>query len=87
MARSGKKNNLNETHFLVGRVYHNYISVLEEELAAGGLGRYRTAGVGNVLFALFERDDCIIKDLAQRVQLKPSTLTESLQRMKRAGLV
>ena len=81
------KNDLNEIPFLIGRVYHNYISVLERELQAGGLGHFRAAGIGNVLFALFERDACIIKDLSERVQLSPSTLTETLRRMKKAGLI
>ncbi len=85
--RKKGKDDLNEISFLIGRAYHNYIGVLERELRVGGLSRFRAAGIGNVLFALFERDACIIKDLSERVQLSPSTLTETLRRMVKAGLV
>jgi len=85
--RKKENDNRNEIYFLIGRVYHNYIGVLERELTVGGLGSFRAAGIGNVLFALFERDACIIKDLSERVQLTPSTLTETLRRMAKAGLI
>ena len=43
--------------------------------------------MGHVLFALYERDDRIIKDLAARVKLSYSTMTGLLSRMERAGLI
>lgn len=43
--------------------------------------------MGHILFVLFEQDDCIIKQIAQRVELSPSTLTGMLKRMERAGII
>jgi DNA-binding MarR family transcriptional regulator len=43
--------------------------------------------MGHILFALFEQDDCIIKQIGQRVELSPSTLTGMLRRMEQAGIV
>jgi DNA-binding MarR family transcriptional regulator len=40
-----------------------------------------------VLFALFDEDDVIIKNLVQRTELSPSSLTRILGDMERRGLV
>lgn len=73
--------------FYIGRVYYNYIGLLERRLMDLSLGKYVRPGMGSVLFALFQNDSCIIKDICARVQLSPSTLTALLSKMKRAGLV
>ena len=40
-----------------------------------------------VLFALYERDDCIIKDLAERTQRSAAALNSLLSRLEKAGVV
>lgn len=73
--------------FWIGRVYYNYVGLLERTLAARGLDSHVRPGMGHILFALFERDGCIIRDIKERTQLSPSTLTAMLGRMERAGLL
>jgi len=73
--------------FCLGRAYYNYVGLLERTLQSTGLSRHLRPGMGHILFALFEQDDCIIKHLAQKVELSPSTLTGMLQRMERAGII
>lgn len=73
--------------FCLGRAYYNYVGLLERTLRATGLDRHLRPGMGQILFALFEQDDCIIKQIAERVELSPSTLTGMLQRMERAGII
>ncbi len=77
---------LEDYSFLISRVYYNYIGMLERTIAEMGLDEV-LAGNGNVLFALYERDGRIIKELAQRVSMSQSSLTKTLQRMERAGIV
>ncbi len=78
---------LEDLAFYLGRAYYNYINVLERALRDAKLDRYLVPGMGHVLFALFEHDDCIIKDIVERTSLAPSTLTAMLNRMERSGLV
>jgi DNA-binding MarR family transcriptional regulator len=84
---SDQKDGLHHLDFYIGRVYYNFIGLLERRLEATGLSEYIVPGMGSILFALFENDDCIIRDLAIRVRHSPSTLTGMLNRMKRSGLI
>jgi len=78
---------LEQTCFHVSRAYSNYVALLERVLAELGLKRNVRPGMGHVLFALFERDDLIIKDLVRRVSLTPSTLTGILTNMETGKLI
>lgn len=51
----------------------------------GGAGLHR--GQPPVLFMLWEQDGLPQKDIAHRLRLKPATVTDTLQRMERAGLL
>lgn len=82
-----RANGLDYLNFYIGRVYYNYIGMLERMLGELQLDEYIAPGMGSILFALFEQDNCIIRDLSIRVRLSPSTLTAMLGRMKRAGLI
>ena len=78
---------LEELSFSLGRAYYNYIGVMDRLLAEHELDEYLAPGMGHVLFALYENDDCIIKDIVTRTRLAPSTLTLMLLRMERKGLL
>lgn len=78
---------LSELSFWIGRVFYNYVGLLERMLADVRLEQYVAPGMGQVLFALFERDDCIIKEIGERVGLSPSTMSGMLERMEGAGLI
>ena len=73
--------------FALGRAYYNYLGLLERVLAVSGLDRYVRPGMGHILFALFEQDDRVIKDIVARSQLSYSTLSGLLARMEKAGLI
>lgn len=49
--------------------------------------RAQPLGAGTVLHALFEQNDCTVKDLANRTQIPNGTLTGILDRLERDGLV
>ena len=78
---------LEELSFYIGRAYYNYKLLLERTLRGLGLDRLVSPGMGHLLFALFEEDDCIIRDIAARSQLSAPTITVMLKRMEQGGLV
>lgn len=78
---------LEQTCFHVSRAYYNYVALLEQVLNDLDLATPVKPGMGHVLFALFERDNQIIKDLVQRVSLAPSTLTGILSKMEAGSLI
>jgi DNA-binding MarR family transcriptional regulator len=78
---------LSSLNFDIGRAYYNYIGVLERLQVEMALDKYLAPGMGHILFALFEDDGCMIKDLAARVRLAPSTLSSILNKMGRKGLL
>jgi DNA-binding MarR family transcriptional regulator len=78
---------LEELSFYIGRAYYNYKLLLERTLRGLGLERLVSPGMGHLLFALFEEDDCIIRDLAEQTKLSLPTLTVMLRKMEAAGLV
>lgn len=71
----------------VGRVYFAYVGLLERVLVEQQLDHILRPGMGVILFALYEKDQVSIKELAERSQLACSTLTGVLQRMESAGLI
>ena len=78
---------LEELSFTIGRAYYNYKLLLERSLRGLGLDRLVSPGMGHLLFALFEEDDCIIRDLAEKTRLSFPTLTQMLRKMEASGLV
>ena len=85
--RTKKQDDLDSIAFLIGRCYYSYSALLNDRLKELGLDHLLALGAGQVLFALFEMDRCIIKDLVERLRVSPSTLTGAIERMKRAGIV
>ena len=78
---------LEQLSFYIARAYYNFLALLERTLDDTGLSGSLRPGMGLILQALYERDDLIIKDIAARTQLTPSTLSGMLGKMKRAGLI
>lgn len=81
------KDPLHSISFYIGRAHYAYVALLKRLLAEEGVDAHVRPGMGHILFALFEDDDLIIRDLAHRVQLAASTMTGMLTRMERGGLV
>ena len=65
------------------RVVRLYYSRLQAQLAQGGLFR----GQPPIMALLRETDGMSQKELAQTLNLSPATITVTLKRMERAGLV
>lgn len=82
-----KEDVLDDLPFYLSRIYYAFLGVVDRTLAERGLDDRLKPGMGHVLFALYEQDNCIIKKIAQRVQIAPATLTGLLGRMEKAGLI
>ncbi len=78
---------LDQISFYLGRAYYTYVGLLERVLADMGLDRHIRPGMGNVLFALFERDEQSVSEVAQRLRVAKSTMTGMVAGIKNAGLV
>jgi DNA-binding MarR family transcriptional regulator len=78
---------LEELSFYIGRAYYNYKLLLERTLRDLSLDRLVSPGMGHLLFALFEEDGGIIRDLAGKTKLSLPTITVMLRKMERSGLV
>jgi DNA-binding MarR family transcriptional regulator len=78
---------LDELVFAVSRAYYAYVGRLEAVLAELDLDEHVRPGMGHVLFALFEADDVIIKNLVARTRLAPSSLGRLLVQMEQGGLI
>jgi DNA-binding MarR family transcriptional regulator len=73
--------------FYLGRAYYRYVALVESALQEAGVADRVRPGMGHVLFALFEKDDRVIKEIVERAGVSPSTLTGILRQMERHGLV
>jgi DNA-binding MarR family transcriptional regulator len=82
-----KSNELEQISFYLGRVYYTYVRLLEQMLADKGLDKHLRPGMGNVLFALFEKDDQKISEIADRLRISRSTMTTMVVRMRKSGLI
>lgn len=86
-AERGATDPLNSLNFCIGCAYSNYLGLLERLLAEIGIEKHIAPGMGPILFALFEEDNDIIKNIGERVRLAPSTLSSLLSRMEKHGVV
>lgn len=78
---------LDAVFFHISRAFYAYVRQLEILLEETGLDEHLRPGMGQVLFALFEDDDVIIKSLVERTRLAPSTLGRLVRQMEQQGLV
>ena len=78
---------LEDLSFYVARVYYNFLALLERSLVEAELDEHLRPGMGLILQALYEKDNLIIKEIAQFTRLSHSTLTGMLDKMAKAGIV
>jgi DNA-binding MarR family transcriptional regulator len=78
---------LEHLSFALSRAFYTYLGMVQRVIADVGLDPPLSPGTGPVLFALFEEDDRVIKDIVERVQLSYSTVSGMISRMKREGVV
>jgi DNA-binding MarR family transcriptional regulator len=78
---------LDDLPFHLPRVFYAFLGLVERRLKETGLDKHLRPGMPTILFALYEEDDCILKELKQRVMLAHNTLSTLLRRMEEAGLV
>jgi DNA-binding MarR family transcriptional regulator len=77
---------LNDLPFCLARAAIGFYRLNECLLRQVGL-RAQPLGAGTVLHALFEQNDCTVKELAKRTQIPNGTLTGILDRLENDGLV
>lgn len=82
-----RASSLDDLPLYLPRLFYAFLGLVERRLAATGLDKHLRPGMGHVLLALYEQDDCIIKDVARRMQIANGTLTGLLQGMQKARLV
>jgi DNA-binding MarR family transcriptional regulator len=73
--------------FYLGRAYYRYVALVDSALREVGVADRVRPGMGHVLFALFEKDDRVIKEIVERADVSPSTLTGIIRQMVRHGLI
>jgi DNA-binding MarR family transcriptional regulator len=78
---------LDDVVFMLGRTYFNYVGLMERVLREQKVEDVFAPGMGQIMFALYEGDDRIIKEISERVGLSQSTLTGMLTRMEKNGLI
>lgn len=78
-----KLTGLRELDYLVAQVSHLHYSRAHQLL--DGLGLYR--GQPPVLRILWEKEGITQTELAERMKVKPATVTKMLQRMEKAGFI
>jgi len=78
---------LDDLPLYLPRLFYAFLGLVERRLATTGLDEHLRPGMGHVLLALYEQDDCIIKDISRRTQMATGTLTGLLKKMEEAGLV
>jgi DNA-binding MarR family transcriptional regulator len=78
---------LDELFFHIGRAYYNYKNLLERTLREQRLDSLVSPGMGHLLFSLFEKDGCIIRELVEKTRLSFPTITMMLRKMETSGLV
>ena len=78
---------LDDISFYVGRLYSHYCLALEESLRRHELADSIRPGMGPVLFALFEEDARTLRELGEIADLSPSTITELVQKLEKAGVL
>ncbi len=76
-----------DVSFLLLRAFYDLRGTLERLLIEHDLDQEIQPGMGPILYALYEQDGGTIRDLGERVRLAKSTLTNTLKRMERTGLV
>lgn len=78
---------LRESFFVLSRAFYSFVVMLEQLLEEFGLGKIIRPGMGHVLFALWQRDNVTMTNLAVRTGLAPSSLTRLTGEMEKVGLV
>lgn len=78
---------LSDLPFLLARAHHGFRALADRTLQEAGLGDKMRPGMGSILFALFGRDGCLIKELVETLRIPNGTLTGILNAMEKADLV
>lgn len=77
----------NQISLFLGRTYYSYLGMLGRHLKLRELDDKLQPGIGNLLFALFRKDDQTASEIAQRLGLARSTMTGLVKRVRKLGLV
>jgi DNA-binding MarR family transcriptional regulator len=78
---------LDELPVFIFRLHHAFPSFLDSLGRGSPLAGKLRPGMGSVLLALLEEDDCNVKALVERLHLRNGTLTGLLDRLEESGLI
>ena len=80
-------NAFNELPAYIASLHHSFPAFLENLGRGGPLEGKLRPGMGSVLLALLDEDNCNVKSLVDRLHLRNGTLTGLLDRLEAAGLI
>lgn len=72
---------------ILGRAYYSYLGMLSRYLRARKLDDKLKPGIGNILFALFRRDDLTASEIGTELGLARSTIARLVEKVRDLGLV
>lgn len=78
---------LNELPFQLAALALGFQSLIKRQGKQMGLREDIHTGMGSIFFALCEQDDCIMRDLGDRLQIPKGTLSGLLARMEKMKLI
>jgi len=78
---------LNELPFQLAALALGFQSLIKRLGKQMGLREDVRTGMGSIFFALCEQDDCIMRDLGERLQIPKGTLSGLLTKMEKMKLV
>jgi DNA-binding MarR family transcriptional regulator len=87
MASTHTKSALDDLPLYLPRVYYAFLGLVEHQLVRFGLDTHLAPGMGHILLFLYERDECIIKEISDSIRISQTSLTGLIRRMQKAGLI
>jgi DNA-binding MarR family transcriptional regulator len=78
---------LEDVSFYLVRAFYEFRGLVERNFVEVGVENVLQQGMGKILFALYEKDNCTISEISARTQLAPSTLTGLIEKMVTCKLI
>jgi len=85
--RRSPASSLTDLPFLIAGLTLDFQALLRRLRVEAGLRHKVAIGMGSIFFALLDKEECIMKDLATRLRMPKSTLSGLVARMEAVGWI
>jgi DNA-binding MarR family transcriptional regulator len=85
--RRSPASSLTDLPFLIAGLTLGFQALLRRLRVEAGLRHKVAIGMGSIFFALLDKEECIMKDLATRLRMPKSTLSGLVARMEAVGWI